>query len=280
MRCAWQEYLRLLPFWMRKEVNDFGQDSLQELRLRTGQFPKMILNQKTRALEQAVVMDDLNYVINAASQYSPWAASTISNGYITAAGGHRIGICGDAVMQNGILTGIRSPTSLCIRVARDFPGIASALQTYDGSVLIIGPPGSGKTTLLRDLIRHRASVDKGSVGVIDERGEIFPAYGGTSCYLQGQNMDVLTGCGKKQGIDILLRTMSPNCIAVDEITQESDCKALLNAGWSGVLLLATAHAASRNDLVSRPVYRPLLANHLFDTLIILRADKSWKAERM
>lgn len=280
MRCAWQEYLRLLPPWLRNDVDKYGKDDLQELRLRIGQVALLVLGESSRSLDRIVTAEDISYVINAASQYSPWSASTISRGYITANGGHRIGICGDAVTQNGMITGIRTATSLCVRVARDFHGIAEEARRYDGSVLIIGPPCSGKTTLLRDLIRQRSDAGSGSVAVLDERGEIFPCVSGTCCYATGKNTDIMTGCSKPQGIDVLLRTMGPSCIAVDEITEESDCRALLNAGWSGVTLLATAHAGSKSDLITRPVYRPLITNHLFDTVLVLRRDKTWKAERI
>lgn len=280
MRCAWQEYLRLLPTWLRSDVDQYGKDSLQELRLRVGQVPVLQLGKSVKRLERLVSLDDISYVINSASQYSPWSASTISRGYITAAGGHRIGICGDAVVQNGRVTGIRTATSLCVRVACDFEGIAKDALRYDGSILIIGPPCSGKTTLLRDLIRQRSNNWNGNIAVMDERGELFPYVNGTSCYDIGNNTDILTGCSKQQGIDVLLRTMGPSCIALDEITEESDCAALLNAGWSGVSLLATAHAGSKSDLFSRPVYRPLIASHIFDTVLILGIDKTWKAERI
>ncbi len=280
MMCAWQEYLKLLPVWLRKEVDERCRDNLQELRIRSGQPPALITNDAKMYLDRKTVPDDISYVINVASQYSPWAASTIARGYITASGGHRIGICGETVVHNGVVTGVRTITSLCVRVARDFPGIARDAAMYDGSILIIGPPCSGKTSLLRDLIRLRSVREKGSVAVMDERGEIFPIINGISCYSLGNNTDILTGCGKQQGIDMLLRTMSPSCIAVDEITEEGDCRSLLNAGWSGVTLLATAHAGSKNDLYSRPIYKPLISNHLFDTLIVLQRDKSWKVERM
>jgi stage III sporulation protein AA len=181
------------------------------------------------------------------------------------------------VVQGSDMTGLRQVTSLCIRVARDLVGIAGKLQCTNGSVLIIGRPGSGKTTLLRDLIRHRSDSGAGSIAVVDERGELFPA--GTA-FSRGCRTDILTGCSKGQGIEILLRTMGPATIAVDEITSEGDCDALVKAGWCGVSLLATAHASCKEDLYARPVYKPLVKSHLFDTLVILQPDKSWKAERM
>lgn len=277
MRCAWNELISILPNRMRKDVDRLGREELQELRLRIGLPPELVLPQRSVCLVDPVTKEDLLYCVNAASRYSPWAATTTAQGYLTVAGGHRIGLCGEAVMKGGIMDGVRNVSSLCIRVARDFPGIAREYRFMRGSILIIGPPGSGKTTLLRDLIRQRSDRDAGSVAVVDERGELFPLSGG---FPIGKHTDILTGCSKAQGIDTVLRTMGPSCIAVDEITAEADCQALHRAGWCGVSLLATAHAASRKDLFSRPIYQALVNSRLFDALLILQPDKSLTAERM
>lgn len=277
MRCAWKEFLSILPNWMRAEVDELGRGDLQELRLRLGLPPELVRAGSPVRLSREVTSEDLSFVVNTASRYSPWSASTAAQGYITAPGGHRIGLCGEAVIQAGQMTGMRNVTSLCLRVARDFPDIARKLQSATGSILILGRPGSGKTTLLRDLIRQRSAIGCGSVAVVDERGELFPQRCG---FQQGSRTDVLTGCGKQHGIEILVRTMGPSTIAVDEITSERDCEALIKAGWCGVKLLATAHAASKEDLFNRTIYQPLVKSRIFDTLVILQSDKSWKAERM
>lgn len=277
MKCAWTEFLAILPQWMRSQVNTLGKDNLQELRLRLGYPPELICHEGKAGLTQSVKKDDLYFVINTASKYSPWTAATASQGYITAPGGHRIGICGEAVPSEHGMLGIRTPSSVCIRIARDFDGIATPYGKLRGSILIIGKPGSGKTTLLRDLIRYRSRKEEGSIAVVDERGEIFPEAGS---FASGSRTDVLRGCSKKEAIEILLRTMGPATIAVDEITSEYDCKALLKAGWCGVDLFATAHAASKDDLLSRPVYQPLVKSRLFDHLIILHEDKTCTSERM
>lgn len=275
MKCAWDKLLALLPPWMQLPVDEQGKDTLQELRLRLNRPPELICQGGNRTLGRKVLPEDLKYVVNAASRYSPWTAASAAKGYITAAGGHRIGLCGEAVIHNGAMTGIRIPTSLCIRVARDFPGIAREAAIIKGSILIIGKPGSGKTTLLRDLIRQRSEMGE-NVSVVDERGELFPE----DFFQPGKRTDVITGCSKAQGIDSVLRTMGPDCVAVDEITAKEDCEALLQAGWCGVKLLATAHAAGRKDLLSRPVYRPLAQSKIFETVLVLQQDKSWKAERI
>lgn len=274
MNCAWKELLSILPGWLSREVDRHKDNCLQELRLRLGQPPQLVQKGRCLWLNREVSSDDLSFCINTASRYSPWAAQTTALGYITAPGGHRIGLCGEAVVQNGIMTGIRTIRSLCIRIARDFPGCAAKYRNYRGSILIIGPPGSGKTTLLRDLLRQISMNE--TVAVVDERRELFPE----GCFDRGKSLDILSGCPKTIGIDSLLRTMGPETVAVDEITAPEDCAALLQAGWCGVRLLATAHAANSADLRCRSLYKPLIREALFEHILVLGRDKSLYEERM
>lgn len=280
MRCAWQAYLNLIPVWMREDVDKQGKDTLLELRLRLGIPPELVIRTGNILLNRPTSREDIQFCVNIASKYSPWASATMKKGYITATGGHRIGICGEAIVANGCITGIRDITSLNLRVARDFPGIAAKANSYNGSILIVGRPGSGKTTLLRDLIRQRSDSSACCVAVVDEREEIFPRTGNAMCFPTGKHTDVLSGCPKVDGIEAVLRNMNPDVIAVDEITAEEDCLALLHSGWCGVKLIATAHAGNREDLFNRPIYRPILENKLFDILLILHPDKSWHVERI
>jgi stage III sporulation protein AA len=254
-------------------VDRQGKETGQNLRLRLGEKAELNCGQHTYWLDYDVTMDDLNFVVNTASRYSPWAAATISKGYITARGGHRIGICGEAVMKNGIFCSIREISSLCIRIARDFQGISNNLSELSGSTIILGAPGWGKTTLLRDLIRKKSESGE-HICVLDEREELFPQ--GISA---GSRTEILKGCPKPQGVDILLRVMEPQVIAMDEITAPEDCLALRQAVWCGVDLLATAHAASLNDFLHREIYAPLVRENLFDNIVILRKDKTWHLER-
>ena len=277
MNCAWKELLDVLPEKFRWDTDRLGKEKLQELRLRLGGKPELVLGETWMFLQHTVTREDIMHCINTASRYSPWCASTVSQGFITSLGGHRIGLCGEVVIKNGKAEGIRSVSSLCIRIARDIPGIAAGADDDQSSVLIIGPPGSGKTTLLRDLIRRRSETGRGCVAVVDERGELFPA---GNVFDRGKRTDVLTGCDKGTGIDMVLRTMGPSCIAVDEITSERDCQAMIRAGWCGVSMLATAHASSKMDLYNRTVYQPLVRSGIFETLLMMQRDKSWRKERM
>jgi len=261
-----------LPEWLRREVDGPGKKDGQELRLRINAPPELVTASESVLLPGRVERRDISYCINAASRYSPWASQTQSLGYLTAEGGHRIGLCGMAVYRQGQVQSVRQVNSLCIRIARDHPGISDRVDNR-GSILILGAPGWGKTTLLRDLARNRAMQE--TVAVVDERGELFP-----EGFIRGNRMDVLSGVGKGAGIDRVLRCMGPECIVVDEITAEEDCHALIQAAGCGVHLLCSAHAGSLEEFYTRPVYSALAHRGIFDRCLVLRRDKRFETERM
>lgn len=257
------QLLAILPQRLRQE----HYDEVSEIRLRLGKPPRLVSGGRWRDLNGPVEEKELSFILNAASRYSPWTAGSVREGYLTAPGGHRIGLCGEGNGEE-----ITAPDSLCIRIARDVTGIAAGLPT-DGSLLVLGPPGSGKTTLLRDLIRRISRT--ATVSVVDERRELFP--GG---FCRGENTDVLTGLDKPRGIDMVLRSMGPQVIAMDEVTSQADCDALIRGAWCGVRLIATAHADSVQDLRQRPVYRPLVRTGLFTRAVVLDANRVWHLEEV
>ena len=257
------QLLSVLPQRLRTE----RYDDVLEIRLRLGKLPRLVTWDGWRDIRGPVEERDLSFVLNAASRYSPWTAGSLKDGYLTAPGGHRIGVCGEGAGE-----GIRAVSSLCIRVARDVRGIAAGLPLED-SLLILGPPGSGKTTLLRDLIRLCSRT--AMVSVVDERRELFP-----DDFSRGENTDVLCGVDKPRGIDMVLRAMGPGMIAMDEVTSQRDCEALLRAAWCGVRLLATAHADSVRDLRERIVYRPLAETGLFTKAAVLDRHRCWHLEEV
>lgn len=280
MLCAWDALINLLPIWMRDYVDKQGKENLQELRLRLNKPPLLVLCDRNITMHRSVLKEDLNFCINVATKYSPWSTTTGIRGYYAAPGGHRIGVFGTVTGSEfgGRPTVMQNITSICIRISRDFPGIANSLSDTEHSVLIIGAPGCGKTTFLRDYTRNLSKTK--CVSVIDERQEIFPQFQGEHCFDTGFHTDIVYGCDKEYGINMALRNMGPQVIVVDEITSKEDCAALLHAGWCGVNLIATAHAGSRKDLYSRTTYRPIVESGIFSELIVMQPDKSWRLERI
>lgn len=177
----------------------------------------------------------------------------IKNGFITVEGGHRVGVCGRTVVkENGINT-IRNISSLNFRIAREVKGCGKDALKYvfeKGEVLntlIVSPPGGGKTTLLRDLIRLIS--ERGiNMGVCDERSEIASSVKGRVMNDLGERCDVLDACPKEWGIEMLIRSMSPQVVAVDEIGSKGDVGAIEKARLCGIKLICTCHGRSVDDI--------------------------------
>ena len=176
----------------------------------------------------------------------------LKEGYLSMRGGNRAGVCGS--FADGKL---RSISSVNIRIAREIKGCANSLAEHaSGGLLIVGPAGSGKTTLLRDLVRI-LSENKGRVCVVDTRGEICGR--STDFPLDvGPNTDIITGIGKAEGCEIALRTMNPQYIAFDEVGNGRELSLIKESFFSGVRILATAHASDIRDIKSRRVTKALL----------------------
>ena len=196
----------------------------------------------------------------------------IKNGYVTIEGGHRIGICGSAVIKNGEITYIKNISALNIRIARQAIGSAKeifpvVLDKYVRNTLIVSPPGCGKTTILRDLARMLGY--KYKVGIADERSEIAAVYRGTPQNDVGLRSVVMDACPKEFAINMILRTMGVDIIITDEIGSSGDASAIGNAFNAGVKIIASAHGYSKKDVLSRPGIKELVGTGGFERVVVL-----------
>jgi len=206
----------------------------------------------------------------------------LKNGFITIKGGHRVGLVGKAIYGNNGLKTIKDISSLNIRIAKQKIGASDKLLKYIIKkpnniyhTLIVSPPQCGKTTILRDLIRNISNgVPKYSfkglkVGVVDERSELGGMYKGCPQNNIGVRTDILDGCQKYDGIMILLRSMSPNVIATDELGSAQDINAIHEAIRSGVKIIATVHGEDIHDVRTKPNMKEIINENIFERIVIL-----------
>jgi stage III sporulation protein AA len=229
-----------------------------------------------------VNMEQLNKTFQLICSYSVYALKEeIRNGFITIKGGHRIGIGGKIIYGNEGIEGIKNISSLNFRIAREKPGISDQIMKFlfrdqkFCNTLIISPPQCGKTTLLRDMIRNLSNgmnkpfIKGYKIGLVDERSEIAGIYNGIPQKEIGIRTDVLDSCLKSHGIIMLIRSMSPNIIAVDEIGGDEDIKAIEDALRAGIKLIATVHGYSIDDIKERKSLKDLFSENVFERYIIL-----------
>ena len=226
---SYEQAVQALPLRLRREalsLPEGDRDRAEELRLRVGWPMTVLVEGRERSLGgPPVERGELDQLVEIASRASLHTVlDQVRRGYLTMEGGHRIGLCGTAVLREGEIHSLRNLSSANLRIARQVRGAAAPVldRLCPGGrlagTLILAPPGQGKTTLLRDLIR---SVSEGEgccplrVALADERGEVAAMYNGQPQLEVGRRTDVTEGCPKDQGLMLLLRAMNPQVLAAD-----------------------------------------------------------------
>lgn len=269
---------------IEQERMDFSE--LQEIRLRIGQ-PVTVLYQNEELIlptmyseKKRLGKQEMKETIEHISNYSLYAYEhELKQGFITIEGGHRVGMAGQVIMEGGKIKKMKYISSINIRVSHEvldcankiFPYITYNKQMYH--TLIISPPRCGKTTLLRDVIRQISDGNrwiKGcTVGVVDERSELGGCYLGVIQNNLGMRTDILDRCPKADGMIMLIRSMAPQVVAVDEIGAKEDVHAIEYAMHCGCKMLATAHGDSMEEICKKPIFEKLIREKRFERYVIL-----------
>ncbi len=249
-----------------REEDARREDAISEVRLRAGEPIRLRYGLHEVALSRDVMVlaREIDRIVSSFCQHSRYAMeSEFQNGYITIRGGHRVGMAGQAVVVDGKVKMLKHIHSLVIRIAREVVGSADRVLPYVWkhgrvqSTLIVAPPYSGKTTILRDLIRQLSDGDERNgrcgviVGLADERSEIAGAYQGIPRLHIGSRTDVIDGALKSSAMMMLIRAMSPDVIATDELGRREDMVAVEEAVHAGIAVIATIHGRYREDVLAR-----------------------------
>ncbi len=292
---AEEEILRIFPDYMRHLWKNTAREAekLQEIRLRTGREIIVMMNGRERYLDKAgqmisdaktavrVTEQDMEAILNHICDYSVYAfGDEIRQGFLTLPGGHRVGMAGQVILEeNGTVRNMKHIRYMNIRISHEIKGAADSAMPYlyeNGelqNVLLISPPGCGKTTLLRDMIRQIADGNRFSAGmnvaVVDERSEIGGCYMGCPQNDVGMRTDILDACPKGIGMMMLLRSMSPQVIAVDELGSEEDIRAVGQAMQCGSRILATVHGDSLQEIREKDFLGNLIRRQAFGRYIVL-----------
>jgi len=282
--------IRSAPLCMLEEAT--------ELRLRAGQPLMLQIGDKdyllgsdgrpVTDLKAAYVCtrEDLVQTLQIVSRNSLYAfEQELRLGFFTVPGGHRIGLTGQAIMNDGELKALKNIGTMNIRLARAIPEVAAPVMPYlltgSGrvfSTLLIGPPRSGKTTLLRDIVRQlssgvpRLNFSGVQVGVVDERSEIAACRDGIPTADLGPRADVLDGCPKATGMLMLIRSMAPQVVITDELGRQEDAAAVQEALHAGVSVIASVHGRDVEDIKERPFIGELVRHKFFDRYIVLSSS--------
>jgi len=260
--------LNILPYELRNILFDLS-DEVEEIRLRVNKKVSYTSNGVSKPLDCITTSHDLEKVIEIATQSSFHAFERdISKGHITISGGHRIGICGTAIISNQECCGYTNISSVNIRIASELIGVSDEFTINNfKNTLIVSPPGYGKTTFLRDYIRRLSY--KYRVCLCDETNELSASVNGIMQFDLGQQTDVIIGLSKDKCIDQFIKNMSPQIIAFDEITSFMDVKCIINSSFCGCGFLGSLHSSGIEEMLNRPIYNELINAKIFKRCIVI-----------
>ena len=282
-----------LPDEIIKSINEFKENRkefVEEIRIRVNKRVSLKYGQENIFINYVITKEEMDNILDRIFKGSRYTyQNEIVNGFVTIDGGHRVGLTGEVIIDDGNIININNISSLNIRISRIIKDVSLFLDDYivnDNSIcntLIVSVPGQGKTTILKDLIRRISDgkingLRSLNVSVVDERCELATNIDKEGKNNLGERTDVISNVSKDKGMRILIRSMAPDVIVVDEIGTKDDVEAIKYAVTSGIKGIFTDHGDSFERLIKSPILRELIDLNIIERIIVLSKTEKGKIE--
>lgn len=286
-----QSLLQKIPVHLRQELKEEDLNGVEEIRLRTGWPMELYYGTQNIRLIGRVCGADVMEMLNYLTGYSLYAyEEQFKQGFFTIEGGHRVGLVGHTTIEQPSgaarteIVCLKDISGINIRIARQKKDISlwmiPYIRTQDSihNTLFVASPGVGKTTYLRDCIRILSSGEDQKaplkISVVDERSELAASHLGMAQNDLGLRTDVMDNCPKLRGMEMVLRSMSPQIVAVDELGGEEELVMLGKILNSGSRILGTMHAGSLEELGRKAGMKNIMEQKLIGRYVMLEKKKN------
>ena len=257
----------LLPAGIAREINRIGKNrrdfpsGLSEIRIRVLSRSSIVLSGKNVSLFTRVSEKEIAVLYDKILSGSLYAhTEDLKSGFVSIFSGVRVGICASVSDSGDLPSEIHGLVfRIPISVSEATDDLYDAWKKRRGGLLIYSLPGEGKTSALRGLAGKLSAESGLRVAVIDDRREFIPED------YTNSTIDILSGYSKERGLEIALRTLSPEVIVIDEIGSLKESEALLRVGRGGVPIIASSHAGSFEEVLRKASIEPLIAEGYFKT---------------
>lgn len=243
--------IEILPPKVKKHINYENMNDVIEIVMDIGRLPEARHSDgKIECLGVEPIADeDISYITQRVQEF------TTDN---------RSGIPGTLHRVSAIRNRQGKVIGLTCRIGRVVTGTIACIKdfvTAGKSILFLGRPGVGKTTKLREISRLMADEIGKRVIVVDTSNEIagdgdYPH----SAIGKARRMQVRQPEYQKDIMIEAVENHTPEVIVVDEIGTEAEAQAARTIAERGVMLIATAHGNTLENLIKNPTLSDLVGS--------------------
>ncbi len=244
-----EKLIDILPPKIKRNILPNALDEAIEIVLDIGRIPEVRLgNGKIDYLgNDTITSDELDYIVGKIPEFTS---------------DNRSGIAGTLHRISAIRNRQGKIIGLTCRIGRVITGTIACIKDFvlqGKSILFLGRPGVGKTTKLREISRLVADELSKRVVVVDTSNEIagdgdiaHPAIG------KARRMQVSQPEFQKDVMIEAVENHTPEVIVVDEIGTDLEAAAARTIAERGVMLIATAHGNTLENLIKNPTMSDLV----------------------